>query len=255
MERRQFLISSSVLATSLGMSLETIATSTFSEITSSAKTLRVTSNSAYKSLTAQASTSRLSAIDIKKLNIKAPIKHTSSPEGVAVSFPLKLRIARQYEKKIFLWFDTEAVIRVYDEYAFELNSIPLPQSVHSLNDFALDSKGNLFILAQGQHQIIWLSKQGDELGVIGEFGIELPEQLNGALSMTLDNEDQLHVLNAGTSTIKVYKNNGVFLFEYGQSRWQKQRRLHSVDGKETIAIKGGMMKDNLWQFSLSGELQ
>jgi len=255
MERRQFLISSSVLATSLGMSLETMAASAFTEKTSSTKALRVKSDSSYKTLTAQAGISRLSSEDIHNLGIKAPIKHTSSPQGVVASFELKLRIARQYQQGIYLWFDTEKQIRVYDEYGFEQKSIPLPVSVSAIKDFALDSYGNLFILPKGQHNILWISGQGDELGVIGGFGTEMAEQLNGPRSLTVDNQDRLHVLDGGSRTVKVFKNNGVFLYEYGQSRWHNQRRLHSLDGRERIAIKGGMMQDSLWQFSQTGKLQ
>jgi len=234
MDRRQFLISNSVLTASMVMPNISLAKADTSDIAPN--------------------TTRLSLADINKLGIKAPFTHAVSPNNDIVSFALKMRIARRYQDLIFIWFDTENMIRIYDEFGTQSNAIPLPKHISSLKDFAFDSMGNLFVLPQGQHHILWLSEQGYELGYIGEFGIELSEQLNGPVSLTIDLNDQIHVLNAGTRTIKVFSNNGVFLFEYGQNRRGKQKQIHSIDGKKNIILKGGMMKDRTWQLSPKGKL-
>ncbi|WDE05955.1 hypothetical protein SG34_003220 [Thalassomonas viridans] len=244
MDRRQFILSGSAVAGSLAIPMQSFAMSDISGDLFAAKVKDTA-----------AGNSRLSASKIARLGIQAPLKQVTAPGGHDVSFPLTMRIARQYQENIYVWFETESVIRTYDQQGNEQNTIALPDSVSLIKDFALDSMGNIFILNGGQHQITWLSHQGDILGYIGDFGIDLAEQLNGPTSLTLDSSDQLHVLNAGSRTVKVYKNNGVFLFEYGQPRWGKQRQLLSLDGKETISASGGMMRDNRWHFTPSGQIQ
>ncbi|WP_281560783.1 hypothetical protein [Thalassomonas sp. RHCl1] len=238
MDRRRFIVTGSAVAGTLALPVKSFAMSEVS-----------------KGLTKATDSSRLPADRLTSLGIQAPLKQVTAPGGHDVSFPLKMRIARQYRQKIYVWFETEPVIRVYDLTGNEQSPVSLPASMGVVKDFALDSQDNIFILDAGQHQITWLSPQGDILAYIGGFGMDLAEQLNGPASLTLDSKDHLHVLNAGSRTIKVYKNNGVFLFEYGQSRWGKQRKLLSLDGSETISASGGMMKDSRWHFSPSGQMQ
>ncbi|WDD98528.1 hypothetical protein [Thalassomonas actiniarum] len=238
MDRRRFIVTSSAVAGTLALPVKSFAMA-----------------EASKGLNKVPDNSRLPTSKLTSLGIQAPLKQVTAPGGHDVSFPLKMRVARQYRQKIYVWFETEPMIRVYDLAGNEQSPVSLPDSVGILKDFALDSMDNIFILSAGQHQITWLGPQGDMLGYIGDFGMDLAEQLNGPASLTLDSEDHLHVLNAGSRTIKVYKNNGVFLFEYGQSRWGKERKLLSLDGTDTISASGGIMKDSRWHFSPSGQMQ
>ncbi|WP_143764325.1 NHL repeat-containing protein [Cognaticolwellia mytili] len=244
MDRRKFIISGSAIASTLAIPMSSYAKS---EIAGDLFTKKAAKKSAGKT--------RLSAVNIRKLGIKAPLKQVIAPGGQTVQFPLNMRIARQYQSTIYVWFETEPAIRIYDQNGVETGAITLPESMSSLKDFALDTMGNIFILAVGEQQVSWISAQGDILGTVGEFGIDLADQLNGATSLTIDAQDRLHVLNTGSRTIKVFKNNGVYLFEYGQSRWGKERKLLTIDGTQGISASGGMMRDSLWHFSLLGQLQ
>lgn len=244
MDRRRFILSSSAVAGTLALPVKSYTLSGVSDNLVAAKLKDKA-----------AGNTRLSAKEITKLGIKRPLKQVTAPGDHTVSFPLNIRIARQYQQSVYLWFETESVIRIYDQLGNEQSSIPLPASMSLLKDFALDAQGNIFILGTGQHQITWLSEQGDILGTIGHFGTDSAEQLNGPASLTVDQQDRIHVLNAGSRTIKVFKNNGVYLFEYGQSRWGKQRKLLAIDGTENISASGGMMRDSRWHFSPAGQMQ
>ena len=167
-------------------------------------------------------------------------------------YPCKRRLFCQYNESVYVWFETESLLRVYSQNGEALSQVQLPTS--SLRDFALDSSGYIYLLESGKHEITWISAQGDILGTIGSFGLDMSEQLNGPRSLTVDSQGNVHVLNSGSRTVKVFNAQGVFLNEYGQSRWLNERQLHSVDGESLITVSGGSMQNNHWQFSLDGQL-
>lgn len=230
MDRRQFLTSSSLLlgATSFsGLSWANLNTS-------------------------DSGNSRISKAQFSELNIPSPIAHIQAPDGQSVAVPLQAQIIRQYNESIYVWFETENLLRVYSQNGEALSQVQLPTD--SLKDFALDSSGYIYLLESGKHEITWMNAQGDILGSIGSFGIDMPEQLNGPRSLSVDSHGNVHVLNTGTRTVKVFNTQGVYLNEYGQSRWFNERQLHNVDGESLITVSGGSMQSNNWQFSLDGQL-
>ena len=230
MDRRQFLTSSSLLlgATSFsGLSWANLNSS-------------------------DSGNSRVSKAQFSALNIPSPIAHIQAPGGQNVAVPMQAQIIRQYNESVYVWFETESLLRVYSQNGEALSQVQLPTS--SLRDFALDSSGYIYLLESGKHEITWISAQGDILGTIGSFGLDMSEQLNAPLSLTVDSQGNVHVLNSGSRTVKVFSTQGVFLNEYGQSRWFNERQLHSVDGESLITVSGGGMQNNHWQFSLDGQL-
>lgn len=197
---------------------------------------------------------RLTKEYLSSLGISPQITHIIAPGGQSVAVPLQARIIRQFDGYIYTWSETERLIRVYDETGNASLHINLPGQFGALKDFTLDSNGNIYAISSGQNYVTWLDNQGYVLGTIGAAGIDLPEQLNGPVSLTMDSFENLHVLNAGTKTIKVFSTSGAYLYEYGQSRWLKARSIQSIDGTEKIIVKGGLHQDNIWQFSPAGKL-
>ena len=230
MDRRQFLTSSSLVlgATSFsGLSWASLNTS-------------------------DSGNSRISKAQFSALNIPSPIAHIQAPGGQSVAVPMQAQIIRQYNESVYVWFETESLLREYSQNGEALSQIQLP--TNSLKDFAMDSSGYIYLLQSGKHEITWMNTQGDILGTIGSPGIDMPEQLNGPRSLTVDSHDNVHVLTSGSRTVKVFNTQGVFLNEYGQSRWLNERQLRSVDGESLITVSGGSMQNNSWQFSLDGQL-
>lgn len=230
MDRRQFLTSSSLVlgATSFsGLSWASLDTS-------------------------DSGNSRISKAQFSALNIPSPIAHIQAPGGQSVAVPMQAQIIRQYNESVYVWFETESLLLEYSQNGEALSQIQLP--TNSLKDFAMDSSGYIYLLQSGKHEITWMNIQGDILGSIGGFGLDMPEQLNGPLSLTVDSHDNVHVLTSGSRTVKVFNAQGVFLNEYGQSRWLNERQLRSVDGESLITVSGGSMQNNSWQFSLDGQL-
>lgn len=230
MDRRQFLTSSSLL----------LGATSFSGLS-------------WANLNASDSgNSRISKTQFAELDIPSPIAHIQAPNGQTVAVPLQAQVIRQYNEAVYVWFETENLLRVYNQSGEALSQVQLPTD--SLKDFTLDNSGYIYLLESGKHEITWINAQGDILGTIGSFGYQAPEQLNGPRSLTVDSHNSVHVLNAGTRTVKVFSAQGAYLYEYGQSRWFNERRLHSIDGESMITVSGGSMQNSSWQFSLDGQL-
>lgn len=232
MDRRQFLFSGTTAA-----AMVSVPTLTLSGI----------------ALASGTDTSRLNDAELNSLNLSHRYIEVLSADGGTMSVPMQARVARRYNDQVYVWFDTDHAIRVFDLSGTAVGEIPLTQS-GLLKDFGLDSYGNIFVLYSGIHAIQWLDYQGNLLGSIGQFGMDSPEMLNGPVSLTVDAQDNLHVLNAGTRSVKVFTANGVYLRDYGQSRWLSERRLSSIDGLNQIRVTGGMENKNHWLFSLDGRL-
>ncbi|MBB1488389.1 hypothetical protein [Oceanospirillum sediminis] len=233
MDRRQFLFSGTTAAV-----MASVPAMTLSQLSIASGEVGMT---------------RLTESELSNMGLLTRNMDIVSADGGVVTVPMKAQVARRYQGQVYVWFETDQAIRVYDQSGNSLLTVSLGQSV-AVQDFAVDSYGNLFVLMAGSHEVLWLDSQGAVLGSIGRFGTELPEQLNGPVSLTIDALDNLHVLNAGSRTVKVFSGSGVYLHDYGQSRWLSERRLSSVDGTSQVQVTGGDKNNSQWLFSLDGHL-
>ncbi|WCN08272.1 hypothetical protein [Marinomonas mediterranea] len=234
MNRRQALVTGLGVAASLGMT-NIAFSSDLSEIGGSVEEL-----------------TRLTSAQLSSLGLAARDVSTVRFDGAQVTLPMKAMVARRYNANLYIKYELESVIRVFDANGYPLNTISLPDSLQ-VKDFAIDSYGNVFVLSSGKHEITWLDSQGNIVSTIGHFGWQLPAELNGPKSITIDEYNQIHVLNSGTRSIKVFTTSGSFVNEYGQSRWLPERRLGSLDGYAKIYVTEGPSGDKTWLFSTDGE--
>ncbi|MFO6424108.1 hypothetical protein [Motilimonas sp. KMU-193] len=196
--------------------------------------------------------SRLSRQEARNLGISPYTQVVLGADGFGVPLDIEPRIVRRYQEVVYVWFDTLPEIHQYDQHGQLSGKVSLPEQVTALNDFAVDSENNIYLLPRGHHQIVQLDSRGLVLNVLGEFGTSLSHHLNGPTSLTLDRENRIHVLNTGSRTIKVFNAKGQPEHEYGQSRWLKDRQFHEIDGLEEIRVTGGTHRDNAWYFSSHG---
>lgn len=197
---------------------------------------------------------RLTSEALNQLSISFPTKTVTSQNGEAVTFPLSPRIARRFANKVYVLFDTEKQLRVFDLQSNQCSSIPVDKSIGTVRDFYVTDNGLVYFLSSSLHQVILISSSGDIVNRIGEFGWERKEQLNAPRSLTIDAEGRLHILNAGTNSVKVFNNSGAFLFEYGKNQWGSRRNYQYLDGNDVISVYEHNLEKVKWQFSLQGRL-
>ncbi|MGC0119371.1 hypothetical protein [Pseudoalteromonas piscicida] len=193
-------------------------------------------------------TERLPENLLNELGIQVPIRDALSPSGERVSFQKRANIIRRYGDSLYVYFEHERVIRVFDTQGNpDSNELPLPKYISDLKDFAVDpTLQQLYLLQPGKHHIVLADFGGEIVSTFGEFGIEQDYQLNGPKSITIGKSNQLFVLNSGSSSIKVFDSNGVFLKNYTLSQKQK-RTVTSIDGANQIIINGGKFSDRQWK--------
>ncbi|MCG7534318.1 hypothetical protein [Pseudoalteromonas sp. OOF1S-7] len=232
MERRTFLKSGSLLCASgvlpIGAFAANTSTFTFSE----------------------QGTQRVDASTLDKLGLTAPKISVQAPSGEQVALTLKASVARRYGDLLYVYFEMSKEIAVFDVDGNQQSAITLPDGFGVLSDFAVEpSQQLLYLIKRGHHHITVASFYGEKLSQIGEFGIDLAAQLNGPKSITLDAFGHVHILEMGTSSIKVFDSNGAFLYTYGQARLGKRPNYRALDGTQQIVVSGGQLGDRKWIFS------
>ncbi|WP_125720345.1 hypothetical protein [Pseudoalteromonas rubra] len=231
MERRTFLKSGSLLCASGVLPVSAFAanasTFTFSE----------------------QDTQRVDASTLDKLGLTAPKMSVQAPSGEQITLTLKPSVSRRYGDLLYVYFEMGKEIAVFDIDGNQQGAITLPDGVGLVGDFAIEPSQQLvYLIEHGHHHITVASFYGEKLGQIGEFGIDVVEQLNGPKSITLDADGHLHILEMGTYSIKVFNNNGAFLYSYGQTRFTKQPVYKSLDGTQHVVVSGGLLGDRKWIF-------
>ena len=197
---------------------------------------------------------RLTSQQLTQINIPFPSQTVTPDNGASVTFTLNPRIARRFADKVYVLFDTEKRLRVFDLQGSQLSTISVADSIGTVRDFYVTDNGVVHLLSSTLHQVVSVSSSGDIISRLGEFGWERPEQLNGPASLTVDAEGKLHILNTGTNTIKVFNDSGAFLFEYGQNRWGRRRSYQFLDGKQVISVYEHDLSKVGWQFNPQGQL-
>ncbi|WP_157576930.1 beta-propeller fold lactonase family protein [Pseudoalteromonas rubra] len=234
MERRTFLKTSSYLCASGALPLSAFA-----------------ANSTLFDFSEQ-NTQRLDVQTVNKLAVKAPKMSVEAPSGERVSVTLKPAVARRYDALLYVHYEMSNEITVFDINGVQQGTIGLPDGFGSVSDFAIEPSQQLvYLIERGHHQIIVANFYGERLAHIGEFGTEVAAQLNGPRSLTLDDEGHVHVVDSGASSIKVFNNNGAFLYAYGQSRLGKAPIYRALDGTQHVVVTGGQLGDRKWFFDSS----
>lgn len=199
-------------------------------------------------------TTRLHTKAIKELGIVFPSQVISPPSGDDVVVTMKPEVIRRYSDNLYVHFEQQDSIQVFDKQGTLKGNILYPDLAYGVKDFAIDEELQLiYLLPRGKARIEVIDFQGDLVDSIGEFGIELVEQLNGPRSITLDANKRLHVLCAGSNQVKVFDNNGAYQFSYRASFARQPQRMRQLDGIEEIHISGGLLKERSWKFTIEGQ--
>ncbi|RWX55971.1 hypothetical protein [Photobacterium chitinilyticum] len=195
--------------------------------------------------------SRLTELQVASMGINAPTFTVETPQGEMQTLTRQLRMARRYQDLLYLSFQNESSIHVYDSTSllprFE---IPFGAQLGILKDFAVSESGDVFALFTGRHTITHLSSNGAFVQTIGEFGIDKPQQLNGPSSLTIDSLGNIHVWDSGARKIKVFTPDNQFVRQYGQARFSPVQMVRSIDGRDPIVVIGGNSGDQVWSFQV-----
>ncbi len=197
---------------------------------------------------------RLTPNALSSIGIEYPVQLMSPPSGKDVLVTMPPRVVRGYNTRIYIHFELQDYIAVYDELGGLIDKVVNADFAHGIKDFAVDEElALIYVLLRGESLVRVINFQGEVLDQIGEFGIELAEQLNGPSSLTLDANKRLHVLCTGSNMVKVYADTGAYLFAYRASFARKPRRMRSIDGFEVITITTGDRQQRKWLFTLQGK--
>ena len=177
---------------------------------------------------------RLSAQGIEALQLVAPMRTVTLPQGSAYTLPRRAALGRRYAGYNYIWFENETQLRVYDDTGAAWSTINLPPEAQNLSDFALDGEGQIYLIIRGQHEVNRLSPSGNVLGVLGGFSISSVSGLNGPKSLTVDGVGNVHVLDAGSRSIKVFSAQSGYVKSYGHESWQTAQQPRSLDGISQI---------------------
>jgi len=233
-QQRRHFIGSSFAVFSVAMSIPAFATSNVANESGS-----------------QDNCSRLTEQQVASMGITAPTFTVETPEGETLTLTRQLRIARRYQDLLYLSYQNEPSIHVYDsaslQYRFE---IQFSDQLGILKDFAVSENGDVFALFTGQHAITHLSSNGAFVQKIGKFGIDKPEQLNGPSSLTIGSLGNIHVWDSGARQIKVFTSNNQFVRQYGQARLSPVQMVRSIDGRDPIVVVGGQSRKQRWTFAV-----
>lgn len=109
--------------------------------------------------------------------------------------------------------ESDNAVVIYDENFMQLQRINMPNDFGYLSDVTFDSQDNMYVADSVKHTIYKLDGHGNLLTTIGEFGLA-QHQLNGPKQLTIDSNDNLHVINIGDRSVKVFSAQGQYLFQY-----------------------------------------
>ncbi|KZN41545.1 hypothetical protein [Pseudoalteromonas luteoviolacea] len=198
-------------------------------------------------------TQRLSNDDLLQLQLPFPTRLVKNPQDIPVEVSLKPVIARRYSSHVYILFELSRGITIFNGLGEQFSSIPLPEKVGHIRDFAVDEKRQRIFIASGNtHSIYVINFHGQIQNIFGEFGIELPHQLSGIKSITSDERGLVHVLNAYSNNVKVFDGQGIYQFSYAPSAFERGATLSSIDGYQTIRLLGGKFRDILYTFDMYG---
>ncbi|MGR5149441.1 hypothetical protein ACQKP8_23205 [Photobacterium alginatilyticum] len=200
---------------------------------------------------AQNNCSRLTEQQVSSLGINAPTFTVETPQGETLTLTRQLRMARRYQDLLYLSYQNESSIHVYDSASLQSRfEIPFSDQLGILKDFAVSESGDVYALFTGEHAITHLSSNGAFVQTIGEFGIDKPQQLNGPGSLTIDSLGNIHVWDSGARQIKVFTPDNQFVRQYGQARLSPVKMVKSIDGRDPIVVVGGNSGDQVWSFQV-----
>ncbi|MCF2858298.1 hypothetical protein L1286_12495 [Pseudoalteromonas sp. SMS1] len=199
-------------------------------------------------------TQRLSGDDLRQLQSQFPTLLISSPQNTPVEVTLKPVIARRYANQAYILFELSKEVLIFNRVGEQVGAIPVPSVIGHIKDFAVDEKRQrIFVVSGNTHSIYTIDFNGHIQNIFGEFGIELPQQLSGIKSITLDDRGLVHILNGYSNNVKVFDDQGVYQFSYAPRTFGKQANLESIDGYQTIRILGGKFRDIVYTFDVYGK--
>ncbi|MBE0370396.1 NHL repeat-containing protein [Pseudoalteromonas aurantia] len=227
MERRTFLRTTSALCSAglFGLSMH--------------------ANANEKTISGDDKTERMSIAKLRDLNIAFPTMIAVTPTGETIEVQRKPRIIRRYAQHIYVYFEQSKEISVFSLAGERTGKLPLTDNLQAIKDFAIDTQlQSLYVIEYGHHQITVLDFYGQKVGDIGEFGIELLQDLNGPKSITVDERGKVHVLTGNDNIIRVYSANGAYVSSYNHIR-RSSSKLRQLDGCKMITGVGGKFNDSV----------
>ena len=115
------------------------------------------------------------------------------------------------------------VLSVDDDSAYDFgpsswrgtSSTPKPGELLWPCAVVVDSKENLYLSDEGSHTISVCSKEGEDLGIWGEYG-EGEGQLNRPSGLAVDSQDNLFVVDTLNHRVQKFTGDGRFLLSWGR---------------------------------------
>lgn len=178
---------------------------------------------------------RLNKTVLNELGIQPPKTQFTLPSDETITLLQQPSLIRKYNDLIYVNYELDSGIHVYSLTGKFIEYIGFSTNLGPIKDFAIDSQRQLiYLLERAKHHIEVYDSVGEKLLNIAEFGIELDSQLNGPSSITVDSQGRLHVLEAITSKIKVFENNGSYAFSYTKSKFNRKLKLQYIDGYNKV---------------------
>ena len=178
---------------------------------------------------------RLNKRFLNELGIQPPKTQFTLPSDESITLFQQPSVIRKYNDLIYVNYELDNGIYVYSLKGKYIDYIGFSTELVPIKDFAIDSQNQLiYMVERAKHHIEVYDLAGEKLLRISEFGIELDSQLNGPSSITVDSQGRLHVLEAITSKIKVFENNGSYVFSYTKSNFNRKLKLKYIDGYNKI---------------------
>ncbi|MFC3031613.1 hypothetical protein ACFOEE_03625 [Pseudoalteromonas fenneropenaei] len=200
------------------------------------------------------STQRWSLKQFAALGIKVPQKAITTVDNMEISVNCPPLIVRQYDTRLYVYYDLQAAIYVYDLNGVLLKTIPLLEQVKGLKDFAVDLNRQVLLLVErGSEAIRMVDFDLQELQRIYLEPAPTHSTTQLPRSLTIDALDRLHIVFEQQSEIFVYSMSGAFLFTYLPQNQNQLLRLSSIDGNEQIVISGGVFNDRQIIKTVDGE--
>lgn len=220
-----------------------------SVLLSSALPFEVLCNESKKSERIDSNFRRLNEDDLQNLGISYPTHSIKTPNNTYITLPQKPYVIRRYQEQVYVNFELDNAIYVYDSSGEITNYIVFSMDVGPLKDFAIDFEKQLvYLLERSKHHIVVISFSGEFQSSIGQFGLDLEHDLNGPSSITVDSNGWLHILEGISSKVKVFDTNGSFLFSYNKSRFNKKLRPNQIDGYKKVTLSSIEGEEPHWFF-------
>jgi len=153
----------------------------------------------------------------------------------------------------FVLHQSDNAVVVYDQAYQYIKRIKVPSNYGQLSDIAIDHTDRLYVVDATQHTLYQFSAQGQLQQTIGHFGLGT-QGLNGPARMALDPDNNLHVIDKGNGHIKVFSDQGHYLFHYGSTRLMgKTKYFHDIAINQTgTVVLTDMLNQTLWQYDHAG---